>query len=85
MQTKVSTKGQVVLPGAIRRRLGIVTGDPLHAEVKDGRIILTPQKKRPHSLKIVRDPRTGLPALSAGPKGRRLTHREVKEILADFP
>ena len=85
MQTKVSTKGQVVLPGAIRRRLGIQTGDPLHAEVKDGRIILTPQSKRPHAVRIVRDPRTGLPALSAGPKARKLTHREVKDILSDFP
>jgi AbrB family looped-hinge helix DNA binding protein len=29
MQTRVSTKGQVVLPAPIRRRLGIQAGDPL--------------------------------------------------------
>ncbi|PYX46369.1 MAG: hypothetical protein DMG79_16700 [Acidobacteria bacterium] len=31
MQTKISTKGQVVLPGPIRRRLDLRPGDPLDA------------------------------------------------------
>jgi len=34
MQTKISTKGQVVLPGPIRRRLGLQAGDPLDAKVE---------------------------------------------------
>ena len=42
MQTRVSTKGQIVLPGPIRRRLGIRAGDPLDAEIEAGSIILTP-------------------------------------------
>ncbi len=85
MQTKVSTKGQVVLPGPIRRRLGIQAGDPLEAEIEEGRIILTPRKSGRHKVRITRDPRTGLPVLTAGPKAPKLTHKEVKEILADFP
>jgi AbrB family looped-hinge helix DNA binding protein len=85
MQTKVSSKGQVVLPGPLRRRLNIRAGDPLDANIEDGRIILTPQRKRPHSVKLVTDPVTGLPALTAGPKAPPLSSKEVEEILANFP
>ena len=85
MQTKVSTKGQVVLPGPLRRRLDIRPGDPLDADVEDGRIILTPRKKRLHRAKLVSDPATGLPALSAGPDAPTLTSKEVAEILDVVP
>jgi AbrB family looped-hinge helix DNA binding protein len=85
MQTKVSTKGQVVLPGPIRRKLGIQAGDPLRAEIEDGRIVLTPHRKRTRRFKIVRDPATGLPVLSAGKNAPKLTSKEVEEILSNFP
>jgi AbrB family looped-hinge helix DNA binding protein len=85
MMTKVSTKGQVVLPGPIRRRLGIRAGDPLDANVEAGRIVLTPRQKRPLAARIVRDPVTGLPVLSAGPDAPTLSSKEVAEILAEFP
>jgi AbrB family looped-hinge helix DNA binding protein len=84
MQTKVSTKGQVVLPGAIRRRLGIQAGDPLDADVEAGRIVLTPRKAH-RRARIIKDPITGLPVLSGGPGAPVLTSKEVEEILADFP
>ena len=61
MQTKVSTKGQVVLPGPLRRRLGIRAGDPLEVNVEAGSIVLTPTNKRTLRAKIVADPLTGLP------------------------
>ena len=85
MQTKVSTKGQVVLPGPLRRRLDIRAGDPLDAAIENGRIVLSPRNSRPHRVKFVTDPVTGLPALSAGPKAPALTSKEVEEILANFP
>jgi AbrB family looped-hinge helix DNA binding protein len=85
MQTKVSTRGQVVLPGPLRRRLDIRTGDCLDANVENGSIILTPRSKRQHRVKFVTDPVTGLPALSAGPAAPPLTSREVEEILESFP
>lgn len=85
MQTKVSTKGQVVLPGPLRRRLDIRPGDPLDANIENGRIVLTPRRKRPHPVKIVTDPVTGLPVLSAGPNAPALTSKEVEEILTNFP
>ena len=73
MQTKVSTKGQVVLPGPLRRRLDIHPGDPPDANIEDGRIVLTPRKKRAHRTKLVTDPVTGLPAFKCGAK---CTHDE---------
>ncbi|HKS74248.1 MAG TPA: AbrB/MazE/SpoVT family DNA-binding domain-containing protein [Terriglobales bacterium] len=84
MQTKVSTKGQVVLPGAIRRRLGLRAGDPLDANIEEGRIVLTPRRKGSRPSKIVADPLTGLPVLSAGADAPALTSKEVEEILRSF-
>jgi AbrB family looped-hinge helix DNA binding protein len=39
METKLSTKGQVVLPGPIRRELGLQPGDSLDARVQAGRVM----------------------------------------------
>ena len=85
METKVSTKGQVVLPVTIRRKLGLRPGDPLDAKVEGGRIVLTPRRKRKWKAKIITDPITGLPVLSAGPDAPILTSKQVAEILSDFP
>jgi AbrB family looped-hinge helix DNA binding protein len=85
MQTRVSTKGQVVLPGPIRRKLGIRAGDSLEASVEGGRIVLTPPRKGQYEAKIIKDPLTGLPVLDAGPDAPILTHEQVKEMLSDFP
>lgn len=85
MQTRVSTKGQIVLPSPLRRRLGIRTGDSLDASVENGRIVLAPQMKRARRAKITKDPLTGLPVLDAGADAPALTSKEVEEILASFP
>jgi AbrB family looped-hinge helix DNA binding protein len=85
METKLSTKGQVVLPGPIRRELGLRPGDSLDAKVQAGRIMLTPRRKRSRLARIVIDPLTGFPVLSAGTEAPLLTSRQVREILAEFP
>lgn len=85
MRTTVSTKGQVVLPGPLRRRLGIRAGDRLDAAIEAGRIVLTPATRRPRKVRILTDPVTGLPVLDAGPDSQEMTSREVREILATFP
>jgi AbrB family looped-hinge helix DNA binding protein len=85
MESRVSSKGQVVLPGPLRRKLGILAGDPLDANIEAGRIVLTPRKKRPHNVRIITDPVTGLPVLSAGTDAPVLSSKEVAEILANFP
>jgi AbrB family looped-hinge helix DNA binding protein len=85
MRTKVSTKGQVVLPSRIRRRLGLQPGDSLDAEMDGQRIILTPRRERRGTARIIKDPVTGLPVLTAGTDAAKLTSHQVHEILADFP
>lgn len=85
MQTRVSTKGQIVLPGQLRRRLGIRAGDPLDVCVEGGRIVLTRQSQPKRTAKIVADPVTGLPVLSAGVDAPVLSSKEVDEILSNFP
>jgi len=85
MRTKVSTKGQVVLPSRIRRRLGLQPGDSLDAKLEGERIILIPRRARRGSARIVKDPVTGLPVLTAGADAAKLTSEQVHDILADFP
>ena len=85
MQTRVSTKGQVVLPGPLRRRLGIRPGDPLDASIEDGNIVLRPHRKHRLEPRIIKDPILGTPVLSFGPDAPILTSKQVEEILADFP
>ncbi len=85
MVTRISTKGQVVLPSPLRRRLGLLAGDSLDASIEAGRIVLTPHKKASPRAKIVKDPVTGLPVLTLGPGAPMVTHKQVKEMLADFP
>ena len=85
MQTKVSSKGQVVIPRPIRHRLGIRAGDSLNANIEAGRIGLTPLRKRLHRVSIIADPITGLPVLSAGLDAPVLSSKEVEDILVNFP
>ena len=85
MVTTVSTKGQVVVPAKIRRKLGLQPGDSLEARIEGQHIVLTPRTTRSRKARIIRDPLTGLPVLSAGSNAPELTSAEVREILADFP
>jgi len=85
MQTRVSTKGQVVLPGPIRRKLGIRAGDRLDIAIEKDRIVLTHACKPKHEARIVKDPITGFIAIDLGPDAPILTSEMVREMLADFP
>jgi AbrB family looped-hinge helix DNA binding protein len=86
VQTKVSTKGQIVLPGPLRRRLGIRAGDSLDVAVENDRIVLTaPKKKTRYKAKIIKDPITGFSVIDVGPDAPVLTSKMVRELLVDFP
>ena len=85
MVTTVSTKGQVVVPSGIRRKLGLQPGDLLEARIEGQHIVLVPRKVRARKARIIRDPVTGLPVLTAGPRAPKMTSADVREILADFP
>jgi AbrB family looped-hinge helix DNA binding protein len=85
MQTRLSTKGQVVLPAPLRRRLGLREGDPLDASVESGRIVLTPRRIVALRPRIIEDPIIGIPVLSFGADAPTLTSKEVEELLTEFP
>ena len=85
MQTRVSTKGRIVLPVSLRRQLDIRAGEMLDACIENDRIFLTPSRKSRFTAKIIEDPITGFPVLDAGPDAPVLTSEQVHELLADFP
>jgi AbrB family looped-hinge helix DNA binding protein len=144
MAAKISNKGSVELPAAMRRKVGLRPGDPVEFKLNSEGIVVAPRKKHkaPKSKakiikdpvtglpvldtvsgappltsemvaalqsgsngenarskkarrrmrkpptsnpKIITDPITGYPVLTAGPGAPMLTNEEVAEILADFP
>jgi len=86
METTISTKGQVVQPSRLLEKLGLRPGDALSARLEGDSIVLTPKQRRRRSKpRIVIDPRTGLAVLTAGPGAPILKHKQIKEMLADFP
>ena len=44
--TRLSSKGQVVLPKSVREALGLKAGDELLVQVEEGAIRLVPKRKR---------------------------------------
>jgi len=85
METTISTKGQVVLPSRLREKLGLRPGDALEVKLEGESIVLRPRRKRRRKARIIKDPITGLPVVTAGPGAPILTHKQIKEMLADFP
>ena len=67
MQTRTSTKGQVVLSHPIRRKLGLRASDPLDGKGEGGRIVLTPCRTRLQNVRILRDAITDFRVLSGVP------------------
>lgn len=85
METRISTKGQVVLPKPLRAKLGLRAGDLLDVRLERDAIILRPRRPKRRKLKVIVDPRTGLAVATAGPGAPKLTSEQVAEALADFP
>ena len=85
MQTRVSTKGQIVIPAPLRRKLGIREGDALDVALERDRIVLTQPRKPKYEARMVEDPVTGFLSIDLGPDAPVLTSEMVKELLTDFP
>ena len=85
MTTTLSTKGQVVLPHAARRKLGLQPGARFVCAVRDGGIFLKPEARPAAKVKIGKNKLTGLPVLTAPAGTAPLTSAAVRGLLADFP
>lgn len=85
MQTALSTKGQVVVPGSVRRRLNLHPGHAFGVEVEDGRIGLTPLGSRKYVISIQTDRETGMAVAVAVAGAPMLTSEQVSGIPRGFP
>jgi AbrB family looped-hinge helix DNA binding protein len=81
----MSSKGQVVLPEAVRTRYQIQVGDPLEIVMERDRVILVPPKRKKRKGRIVIDPKTGMAAVTFGPGAPVITSEWVAKMLEDFP
>jgi AbrB family looped-hinge helix DNA binding protein len=85
MTTTLSSKGQVVLPAAARRRLGLKPGARFACRVQGNQIVLTPAEVGHGRFCSVKSKLTGL-VVTQGPQGAPVvTNEQVRALLADFP
>lgn len=47
MLTRLSSKGQLIIPSAVRKALGLRAGTQFHLRLEEGKIILEPIKTSP--------------------------------------
>jgi AbrB family looped-hinge helix DNA binding protein len=85
MTTTLSSRGQVVLPQAARRKLGLHPGAQFTCAVRDGGIFLKPEPPKTAKVRIGKSKLSGRPALIAPAGTPRLTSAVVRAMLADFP
>lgn len=85
METTLSTKGQIVLPRAIRQKLALRPGTKFTSRVVNGTVILTPQTPSPGRARLVRDAHTGLTVTQGAANGPVVTNESIRALLADFP
>lgn len=80
MITTLSSKGQIVIPLEIRRKLGLSAGAVISCEVVEGRIVLDPHGSAPRARLVSAPDYLALEAPAGAPA---MTAEGVKEILAD--
>ena len=85
MITTLSSKGQIVLPAAARRRLGLSAGAKLACQVQGNQIVLTPERVKKARSRLAKNPTSGL-VVTVAPIGTApVTSEQVRVLLADFP
>jgi|JI10StandDraft_1071094.scaffolds.fasta_scaffold1090594_2 AbrB family looped-hinge helix DNA binding protein len=84
MTTKLSTKGQIVLPKQARARLQLRPGTTFVCKVEGDSIVLTPEHPAAERPKLVRDAKTGL-MVTKSPAHVSVSSDDVRSALADFP
>jgi len=85
MTTAISTKGQLVMPAAVRKALGLKPGDRLRVALEGRSVRLEPTRAARTALRIKINRRTGLPCAELRADAPPVTQADVKRILAEFP
>jgi AbrB family looped-hinge helix DNA binding protein len=84
MTTKLSSKGQVVLPKKARMRLRLRPGMTFMCKVQGSSIVLTPERMPTEQPRLEADPKTGL-VVTKSPAGLTVTSEDVRAALLEFP
>lgn len=79
MTTTLSSKGQIVIPAEIRKKLALREGAEMDCEIVDGKIVLNPD---PGKANAALADENGRPVLVAPPGAPEMTPELVKEILS---
>jgi AbrB family looped-hinge helix DNA binding protein len=85
VKVKLSSKGQLVLPLAVRNKYLLKEGDTLTLSLKEDSITLVPEKKKRSEWKMIKNPDTGMVSFTLGPDAPAITHAEIRKLLEDFP
>lgn len=81
MKTKLSSKGQVVIPIEIRKRLDLPTGSIMDCHLDQNRIILSPCESNTEAKLISDAQYVALEAPSAAPE---MSPEKVRDILSEL-
>ena len=84
MTTKLSSKGQVVLPKQARMRLQLRPGAKFVCKIQGHSIVLTPERPVSARPRLIKDPKSGL-RITRSPAGTKITSEDVRAALLDFP
>lgn len=84
MQTTLSSKGQLVLPSAARRRLRLSHGERLSVEFREGGIFLRPVAQA-RAYKVAKHPISGLPVMIATTRpAQKVSAAEIARLNAEL-
>jgi AbrB family looped-hinge helix DNA binding protein len=78
MRTTIDRAGRVVIPQAVRRRLGLDAGTAFEIEEVDGTVVL-----RPESRITVEMAEDGLPIVRTPEGGAPVTAEDIRRVLED--
>jgi len=80
MLKTLSSKGQLVLPAAYRRRMGLSSGSEVRISEDGNRLVIEPT--RPNKAKFVQSPNCARPIISVG-ADRQITDADLIDPLDD--
>lgn len=84
MTTTLSSKGQLVLPAAARRRLRLQRGERLSVELWEDGVFLRPVGQV-HAYRTVKHPASGLPVMVATVRpARKVSAAEIARLNAEL-
>ena len=84
MLTTLSSKGQLVLPAAARRRLRLTPGARLTVELREDGVFFRPVAQA-HGYTTATHPISGLPVMTAvQPAKRKVTAAEIAHLHAEL-